>query len=383
MKTVRDIPVLENIPVLLRCSLNVPTENGKVVDTFRLRKALPTIEYLQKKGARVVLISHITGDSHASGVGTDTFLPMYEAMKEFIPRIAFCPVSVGPEAREAVRTLAPGEVVMLENLRRNAGEMKNDPAFAAQLAELGDVFVQDCFDNCHREHASMVGVPKLLPSYAGLLLEEEVTELTKALAPAHPSLAVICGAKFSTKEPVVKKLLQAYDRVFVGGAIANDFLKAEGHPVGASLTSDADPEHLRELLQNPRLLLPLDCIVAPKGAGRAAGHIAGIDDVKENEAILDAGPKTSAMLADIVGKAEAVLWNGPLGEYENGFTDGTEALARAIGASSAYSVVGGGDTVAAIESLHMNDRFSFLSTGGGAMLDFLAKGTLPGITALG
>ncbi len=383
MKTVRDIPVLQNIPVLARVSLNVPVENGKVVDSFRLRRALPTIEYLSKKGARVILISHITGESHAAGVGTETLIPMWRAMKEFIPRLTFCPVSTGPEARAAIHALAPGEVVMLENLRRNAGEMKNDQAFAAELAELADVFVQDSFDNCHRKHASMVGVPKLLPSYAGLLVEEEVGELTKALAPKKPSLAIICGAKFSTKEPVINRLLEIYDRVFVGGALANDFMKASGHTVGASLTSNSDPAHLQELLKNPRLLLPVDYVVAPKGATRDAGHVTRINDVREGEAILDNGPETVAMLSDIIKNAKTVLWNGPLGNYENGFVDGTQGLARAIAMSSTYSIVGGGDTVAAIEKLNLNNRFSFISTGGGAMLDFLAEGTLPGIAVLG
>lgn len=383
MKTVRDIPILQDIPVLLRCSLNVPVEDGKVVDAFRLRRALPTIEYLQKKGAKVILISHITGESHKAGIGTETLAPMWEAMKEHIPRIAFCPVSIGSQAREAVHQLPAGGILMLENLRRNAGEMKNDPAFAKELASLADVFVQDSFDNCHREHASMVGVPKLLPSYAGFLVEEEVRELTKALAPSRPSVAVICGAKFATKEAVVTRLLELYDRVFVGGAIANDFMKANGHSVGVSLVSDADPTHLQTLLKNPRLLLPLDYIVAPRGAKRDAGRVALLDDVKDGEAILDNGPETVAMLANAVANAKVVLWNGPLGQYENGFTDGTEGFARAVVASKAYSIVGGGDTVAAIEKLNLNDRFSFISTGGGAMLDFLADGTLPGITALG
>lgn len=382
MRTVRDIPVLMNIPVLVRVALNAPVENGKVVDTFRLRRALPTITYLQQKGAKVILISHVTGESHGSGVGTETLVPMREAMKTFIPRIAFCPVSTGPEARSAIHALHPGEVLMLENLRRHAGEMKNDSAFAKALAELADVFVQDSFDTCHREHASIVGVPTLLPSYAGLLVEEEVMELTKALAPKRPSLAIICGAKFSTKEPVITRLLPRYDRVFVGGALANDFMKASGHPVGTSLVSDTDATHFQALLKHPHLLLPLDYVVAPRGARRDAGRIADIDDVKEHEAILDNGPKTIAMLAEIIATAGTLLWNGPLGNYENGFTEGTEALARAVAASKTYSIVGGGDTVAAIETLHLNDRFSFISTGGGAMLDFLAKGTLPGLQVL-
>jgi 3-phosphoglycerate kinase len=382
MKTVRDISILNNIPVLLRCSLNVPVENGTVVDSFRLRRALPTIRYLQEKGARVILASHVSGENKATGIGTETLRPVWEAMKEFLPRITFSETATGKDARKAVRALHPGDVLMLENLRRNAGEVKNDPAFAQELAALADVFVQDSFDNCHREHASMVTVPKLLPSYAGFVVEEEVRELTKALSPARPSIALICGVKFTTKEPVVTKLLKTYDRVYVGGALANDFLQAGGHSVGKSLVSGGDDSHIRALLQNPQLLLPLDVIVSAS-ENRNAARVAELDSVQKNDVILDAGPKTVEMLAHAFKNAKSILWNGPLGKYENGFTDATEGVARAVAASGAYSVVGGGDTVAAIEKLGEGTSFSFISTGGGAMLDFLAEGSLPALTVLG
>lgn len=376
MRTVRDIPVLENIPVLLRTSLNVPVENGKVENTFRLESALPTINYLRERHAKVVLISHITG------TGTETLKPMYEAMQKWLPDIAWCPVATGKEARDAVRALSPGGVLMLENLRRNPGEEKNDPEFAKELASLADVFVEDSFDVCHREHASIVGVPTLLPSYAGLTVEAEVESLTRALSPAHPSLAIIAGAKFSTKEPVIRKLLASYDHVFVGGALANDFLKASGYPVGASLVSNERQTEIEELLKNKRLVLQVDSIVAEPKAKRDAGRTAGLKEVQEHEAILDIGPHTGAALTDLANHAKTILWNGPLGLYEHGFTDGTKMLAKAVAGSSAHSYVGGGDTIAAIEELGLTPHYAFLSTGGGAMLDFLAYGTLPGIRAL-
>ncbi|MFA7310016.1 MAG: phosphoglycerate kinase, partial [Candidatus Paceibacterota bacterium] len=250
------------------------------------------------------------------------------------------------------------------------------------LADLADVFVEDSFDVCHRAHASVVGVPEFLPSYAGLLVEEEVNELSKALFPKGPSLAIIGGAKFSTKEPVLKKLLVSYDRVYVGGALANDFAEAQGFPVGKSLVSRADRAELKMLIANRKLALPLDYVVALHGGDARAGRVADPRDVAADEAILDNGPKSIAMLSERAQKAKTILWNGPLGNYENGFTEGTESLARAIAASSAHSIVGGGDTVAAIEKLGVSSRFSFISTGGGAMLDFLAKGTLPGIEPL-
>lgn len=376
MRTVYDIKVLENIPVLVRASLNAEAVDGNVTNDFRLRRALPTIEYLRARHARVILISHITGS------GTETLRPMYEAMAKWIPGMEFCDMSTGAKVREAVRQLSPGGVLMLENLRRNKGEEANDPEFARALAELADVFVQDSFDVCHRKHASVVGVPEFLPSYAGLLVEEEVRELSKALKPKKPALAIVGGAKFSTKQPVLKKLLETYERVYVGGALANDFIQALGRPVGASLVSGGDMTTLTDLLKNPKILLPQDYVVAPYGADISQGRIANTDDVRPGEAILDGGPKTIAMLDTYVRNAKTILWNGPLGNYENGFTQGTEGLARVIAWTHTHSIVGGGDTVAAIERLRLDDQFAFISTGGGAMLDFLAKGTLPGLEAL-
>jgi len=376
VRTIQDIKVLENVSVLVRTSLNVPVENGKVENTFRLKAALPTIAYLQERHARVILISHITGK------GTETLEPMYKAMREWVPNLSFCPVSTGPQARQAVRDLMPGHVLMLENLRRNVGEEKNDPELAKELSMLADVFVQDSFDTCHRKHASIVGVPELLPSYAGFTVEAEVYELSKALKPKHPAVAIIGGAKFSTKEPVLKVLLKTYDRVFVGGALANDFLKAKGFSVGASLVSDEGQTGIRELLKNKRLVTPSDVIVAPPNTDRKEGHVVSVSDIPENEAVLDAGPQTAEELVQLVTKSKMVLWNGPLGLFEHGFVDSTRTLIRAVAASKTHSIIGGGDTVEAIEELGVRAEFSFISTGGGAMLDYLAYGTLPGLQAL-
>lgn len=376
MRTLHDIPHLENVPVLVRAALNVPVANGKVVNTFRLRSALSTIEFLRAHHARVILVGHL-GDK-----GTESFLPVHEALKEFIPGITFCDSAVGTAARSAVRDMVPGDVLLLENLRRHAGEKTNDPAFAAELASLADVFVQDSFDACHRSHASIVGVPELLPSYAGFQVEREVLELSKALRPKHPALAIIGGAKFSTKEPVLVALLKQYDHVFVGGALANDFMQALGKPVGSSLVSGADHAAIDTMLGNKKLRLPIDYVVAPMGSERSEGHLSGVTVVSAHEAILDNGPKTVALLGELIKKAKTILWNGPLGNYEKGFTEATEALAVLIAQSKAHSIVGGGDTIAAIEKLGLDEHISFISTGGGAMLDFLSSGSLPGIEAL-
>ncbi|MFA5942346.1 MAG: phosphoglycerate kinase [Candidatus Paceibacterota bacterium] len=357
MRSVRDIRLFENIPILVRAALNVPIKNGEVASAYRLQQALPTIRFLAERGARVILISH-TGEK-----GTETLRPAADVLGKLLPGVSFYPETVGERVRAAIRGLAPGHILVLENLRRNKGEQENDPAFARELAALADIFVEDSFDTCHRAHASIVGIPKLLPSYAGMLLEEEVRELSQARTPRHPALAVIGGSKFSTKEPVLTALLEIYDHVCVGGALANDFLKASGRDVGKSIFSSADPNAIKKILASPKLVLPIDSVIK--------------DDV-----ILDAGSGTSALLADLATHAKTILWNGPLGKYEEGFTAATIAFARAVAASRAHSIIGGGDTIAAIESLGLLSQFSFVSTGGGAMLDFLARGTLPGIEVL-
>jgi phosphoglycerate kinase len=380
MRSLHEIPHFANIPILVRAALNVPTQDGAVMNDYRLRRAVPTIRYLSDRRAKVIVISHI-GEQ-----GTETLEPVARALGKLVPRVSFFGGTIGEGARSAARKLAPGNVLVLENLRRDKREVANDPVFSHELSMLADVFVQDSFDTCHRKHASIVGLPKLLPSYAGLLLEEEITELSAARSPKHEALAVIGGAKFSTKEAVLTALLAAYDHVFVGGALANDFLKAAGNEVGKSLVSERG-EGIKELLLNPRLVLPVDTLVIPAAIvgdknARKEARVRDVADVRPDEVILDAGPGTSALLAQLAANTHSILWNGPLGNYENGFTDATDALASAVAASTAHSVVGGGDTIAAIERLGLLPRFSFVSTGGGAMLDFLAEGTLPGIEAL-
>ncbi|MEK7157143.1 MAG: phosphoglycerate kinase [Patescibacteria group bacterium] len=384
MHTVRDIPRLEHIPILVRAALNVPIKHGHVANDYRLRRALPTIRFLSERGARVILISHIEG---ADRQGTETLMPVAQALGKLLPHVSFFHETIGVRARDAVRNLLPGDILVLENLRRDRGERMNDSAFAHELAALADVFVQDSFDTCHRAHASIIGVPKLLPSYAGLLLEEEVRELTKARTPKQTSLAVIGGAKFSTKEAVLDALLKTYGRVFVGGALAHDFLKASGREVGKSLVSGMNDDAVRNILRNPKLILPVDSLVIPAHVAltpraRSNARVASVGQVHSNEVILDHGPATSALLERHAQQSKNILWNGPLGNYENGFVDATDAFARSVASSGAHSVVGGGDTVASIENLGLLSKFSFVSTGGGAMLDFLANGTLPGIDAL-
>lgn len=375
MRSVRELSILENIPVIVRTALNVPVIGGEVTSDYRIRRALPTIRFLQERGAKVVLISHI-GEK-----GTETLRPAANILGKHLSRVSFCDHTIGEAARSAVRSMRGGDVLVLENLRRHTGEASNSTEFARELSALGDAFVQDSFDTCHRAHASIVGIPKFLPSYAGLLLEEEVRSLSEALRPKSPSLAVIGGAKFSTKEGVLKSLLERYDRVFVGGALANDFFKAHGFSVGKSLVSAADPARAKELLKNKKFALPLDARVVPLGT-KGPVRISHINSIRPDENILDAGPETERLLAGYASGARTILWNGPLGNYENGFSDATDSFARAVTKSSARSYIGGNDTVAAIERIGLLSEFSFVSSGGGAMLEYLSHSTLPGIEAL-
>ncbi len=355
--------------VLVRASLNVPVTAGRVGNSFRLDAALQTISFLSARGVRVVLLSHI-GDA-----STASLYPVYEHVRHTLP-LQFVDDVVGSRAFDAVRGLKNGDVLMLENLRRDSGEVENDDRFTRRLAALGDVYVNDDFAAAHRAHASIVGLPTYLPSYAGLQFIQELVGLAHALEPKSPSLALVGGAKFVTKEPLIRSLLTKYDQVFVGGALATDFLKAKGYEVGRSLSS-ASP-HVADLLTNSKILLPTD-VVVENVHGR---EIKLVSHMLATDTIYDIGPETLHTLQSYIQKARTILWNGPMGNFERGFSDMTENLACAVAAASGYSVVGGGDTIAAIEKLGLNNKFDFVSTAGGAMLDFLAHGSLPGMEAL-
>tara|TARA_B100000508_G_scaffold60333_1_gene47409 strand:- start:424021 stop:425136 length:1116 start_codon:yes stop_codon:yes gene_type:complete len=371
MKRLEDIQILDNVPVLVRLGLNIPLVDGKPSSTFRLRRALETVTYLQEKGARVIVISHIGRDPFA------TLKPVYEFIRTQIPKVSFSEHVTGPQVRDRVSMLMPGEVLILENLRRNKGEVENDRDFAKELASLADIFVQDAFDTCHRNHASIVGIPEFLPSYAGRVVCGEVDELKQALSPKRPSIAIIGGAKFATKEPLIEKLLHTYDRIFIGGALGNDLLQARGYPIGRSVTSGVTGS-LDKLAKDARIIGPVDAVVSStKGGGLRLPN-----EVEEEDMILDAGPATVEVLKGYIDEAKTVLWNGPLGYYENGYKEGTHALAQIIADARTHAIIGGGDTVASIESLDLEHEFSFISTGGGAMLEFLTHGTLPGLEAL-
>lgn len=371
-----NLPTLESLGdlsgkrVLLRTSLNVPLDEGDVRNDFRLQKALPTIDYLRNAGAKVLILAHLGRDG-------DSLLPIFEALTKTHPML-FAPDFESDQTKVIVGGMKNGDVLLFENVRRDPREEANDPAFAAMLAHFGDAYVNDAFADSHRAHASIVGIPALLPSAAGILMTEEVQHLSRALSPVHPSLFILGGAKFETKRPLLEKCLPLYDHVFTGGAIANDFFKAMGYETGTSLVSPNIAGAFDTLRAHGNLLLPLDVTVTKDGVSR----IATPETVARDEMIVDAGPATLEALTHHINEGKFILWNGPLGNYELGFNTNTEAVAHAIAGSSATSIVGGGDTVAAIAKLGLSEKFTFLSTGGGAMLDFLATGTSPAIDAL-
>lgn len=360
-----DIENLQGKRVLLRAGLNVPIQNGVVAERFRIEAALPTIKYLQSQGARVIVIGHIGREPE------ETLKPVFEILQAEVG------AKWGGEISNRDINIAPGEVVILENVRRDPRETANDQSLAKELAALAEVYINDAFADSHRDHASIVGVPRLLPSYFGLSFAKEYEALSSALSPTQPALFVIGGAKFETKLPLIKRFAEKYDQVFIGGALVNDILKAKGYPVGKSLVSDIDLK-TTGVLEYKNLVLPIDVVVDGPNGRRTVS----VSEVGEDESILDIGPNTIQASAPSVNNAKTILWNGPLGNYEKGFTTATEDLAKLIAASKANSIVGGGDTVASIQSLNLTDRFSFLSTAGGAMLVFLETGTLPAIDAV-
>jgi len=372
MKSIKEIKNLSGKKVILRADLNVPIKDGKVVDDFRIKKVIPTILYLQKKGAKVIIISHIGDD------GAKSLAPVALAIKKYVKAIEFIKTPIfSDETEKRINLLKKGEVILLENLRTETGEKKNSPSFARALSRYGEIYVNDAFSVCHREHASVVGITKYLPGYAGLQLVNEIENLSKVFNPSHPFLFILGGSKFETKIPLIKKFLRSADNLFIGGAIANDFFKAKGYEVGISLVGENNFQ-ISALIKSKNLILPID-VVASKNDKNC---IVKPSEVMPDESIVDLGPNTVELLKDLINKSGFILWNGPLGKYENGFGGGTEELLKIISKSKAENVIGGGDTVALISKLKIENKLGFVSTGGGATLEFLAKGTLPGIRAL-
>ncbi|MDQ5893348.1 MAG: Phosphoglycerate kinase [Patescibacteria group bacterium] len=352
MKNIKEVENLDGVKVLVRVDFNVPVQNGIITDDFRIRKALPVLKYLIGKGAHLILMSHIETKENP------TLKPVADALNKFGIECVF--------EKNYKKVLGnKNKVILLENLREHEGEKKNDKKFAKELASLADIYVNEAFSCSHRQHASISAITEFIPSYAGLQFAEEIKHLSSAFNPDHPFLFILGGAKFETKLPLVEKFMKLADTVFIGGALANDFFKEQGRDIGTSMVSVVKPD-LTHFIHSEKLLLPLDSIL-------------------KDTAIMDAGMKTVEMLRVEIEKAKYILWNGPPGAYETGYRAATLQLAEILADATkkgAKTIVGGGDTLATITELKLEESFTFVSTGGGAMLEYLAKGTLPGIEAL-
>ncbi len=365
MKSIKDAGDVKGKRVLVR--IDIDDSGVSALPTNALK---PTLSYLKMAGARVILLGHVGRDGSVSS------RKIFEILKKEI-EISFIPDIVGEVARASINEMKDGEVVLLENVRGDTREMENDETFSKELASLADIYVNDAFAVSHREHASLTGITKHLPSYAGLRLLEEIEELSKAINPKSPSIFIISGAKIKTKLPLIEKFIEVYDYVFVGGVLANNFFEAKGFEIGTSVVSDENID-ISHLLNNEKVLIPTDVVVEVDGKSL----IKKADGVLKEEKIVDAGPETVLMLKEKIKDMNSVVWNGPLGEYERGFDTATKDLALGIAESHAYSIAGGGDTLNAIADLNIEEKFSFVSTGGGAMLAFLLHGTLSAIEAL-
>jgi len=384
-KMVTDLDV-KGKKVLVRVDFNVPIEDGKVGDDTRIQAALPTINYLLEHGAAVILCSHLGRPKGEVKPGL-SLKPVAEYLDNLIDApVHFAEDCIGEKAESAAQALELGQVLVLENTRFHAGEKKNDPEMAKQLASLADLFVNDAFGTAHRAHASNVGAADYLPAAAGFLLEKEIKYLGNAIAdPERPFVAILGGAKVSDKIGVIENLLSKSDRILIGGGMANTFFKAQGYEMADSLVEEDVIDTAKALLDKAggKLVLPVDVVIADDFAADAADKIMDVGDVPAGWRILDIGPRTVNAFTDIIERAGTVVWNGPMGVFEfTKFAKGTFEVAKAIAESDATGIIGGGDSTSAINKSGLQDKITHISTGGGASLEMLEGKTLPGLAAL-
>ncbi|MFZ4540898.1 MAG: phosphoglycerate kinase [Rickettsiales bacterium] len=379
--------------VLVRVDLNVPMQAGRVTDATRINRIVPTLQYLMERHAKVVILSHL-GRPKGFDPG-QSLAPLVDALSAALwdRPVKFAPDCVGSAAKLAVEGAEPGDVILMENLRFHAEEEGNDPAFGKAMAALADVFVNDAFSCSHRAHASIVGINPYLPSAAGRLMEEEVTALTRVLAdPARPLTAIVGGSKVSTKLDLLSNLLAKVDNLVIGGAMANTFLHAQGISVGASLCEADMAKTAREIMAkaesaNCRIVLPVDAVVTKKFKAHAASIVCDVKDIPVDGMMLDVGPRSLLQLQEVINASKTLVWNGPVGAFETSPFDATTVqIARMVAAASRagtlHSMAGGGDTVAALAHAGLSAELSYLSTAGGAFLEWLEGKELPGIAAL-
>jgi len=375
--------------VFCRVDFNVPMENGKITDDTRIRAALPTIKLLVGNGAKVILASHMgrpKGEVHEDMRLT--------AVGEHLSELLHKPVqklneSIGESVEQAIAGMESGDIVLLENVRFHKGEEKNDSDLAEQFAKLADVYVNDAFGAAHRAHASTEGIAKHIPAVSGLLMEKELDVLGKALSePERPFTAIIGGAKVKDKIGVIDHLLDKVDNLIIGGGLSYTFAKAQGYGIGKSLVEEDKIDLAKSFIEKAKskgvnLLLPIDAVVASEFSQEADTKVVDIDSIPADWMGLDIGPKTTAQYADVISNSKLIIWNGPMGVFEMApFADGTKGVANAMATTKAYTVIGGGDSAAAVEKFEVADKMDHISTGGGASLEFMEGKDLPGVVAL-
>ncbi len=390
MKTIKNLKVEEK-RVLVRCDFNVPlTLDGRVADDFRIKKTIPTIEYLLKKRAKIILMSHL-GDPEGKRNESLSLKPVREKLSEYLKMpIGMIFDCIGAEVKDYISKMQPGEVLLLENLRFHKEEeeylKKENQGFAKELAKLGDVYLNEAFSTSHRSHASIIGIPKYLPSAAGLLLEKEIKILSRVLEdPWRPLVVIIGGSKISTKIGVIEQFLKKADHLLLGGEIANVLLEGKGLIVGRPFLEPEIYKRIEKIdIASSKIHLPVDGLITLKSRQEDYFRIGGVGSVKREEAVFDIGPETIKIFSKIIKEAKMILWSGPLGMFEEkNFENGTKEIAKNVARNySAFKIVGGGDTNFALSKFGLVDKFEHVSTGGGAMLEFLSGKKLPGIEAL-
>jgi phosphoglycerate kinase len=384
LNSIAKLKSLKNKKVLVRVDFNVPMENGKVKEDYRIASALPTISHLIKSGAKIVLMAHL-GDPGAKIVPELSLRPVAKRLSQLINKpVNFVPETFGYKADEAVAKMLPGDIIFLENLRFNEGEGKDDLKFAKRLAAYGDIYVNEAFSVCHRKQASISAIKKVLPTYYGLQLVEEVSNLDKILKPKSPLVVIMGGAKISTKAPIISKIYAAADQVLLGGGLANNFFKHQKLEVGKSLVDSDSEVYVKSFYKGKKLaekiILPIDVVVCGRNK---KPKIKNLNEVAKTDAIFDIGPETIALFSKYIKNAQTIVWNGPLGKFEeSAYKHGTLAIATAVAARStgkAFGLIGGGETVEALKQTKMEEYVDFVSTAGGAMLAYLGGNKMPGL----
>ena len=385
--TLKNLKNIKNKTIFLRVDFNVALEGGKIKDDYRIVAGLETINYLLEKGARLIIASHL-GEPKGKFELVCSLKPVATRLKNLLKRpVKFVPGLLGPKAVSALKNLSVGEILMLDNLRFNPGELSNDQAFAKELAALADIYVSDAFSVSHRDQASVSAIKKYLPSYAGLLLEKEIIALNKIIKPRKPLVLIMGGAKISTKAPLISKLYNSANYILLGGALANNFFKFQKLEIGKSLFDEDSQAYVTKFYKgkklSPKIILPLDVVVETK---KGLAQVRLPKDVKKEECILDIGPKTISLYARYIKSAQTLIWNGPMGKFEEAsFKQGTLSTARLVASRAggkAYGVIGGGETVAALKLTKMAEYVDWVSTAGGAMLSYLGGSKMPGLNKI-